>query len=130
MSEPTNQPAPDASSESGRIQETMVAELYDTAIVQERRERSIRFLLNLPPPAPIPADAEARIEQLLARWEEEQKQLQAVLEDQLRQLLGIGPDIPITDDMIPSVEEVREELNKYIPYEESLSDLIIAMREE
>jgi len=66
----------------------------------------------------------------VADWEEDQMQAKAILEDQLRQLLGIGPDDPITEDMVPSVEEAREELSKYIPYDESLSDLIIAMREE
>ena len=130
MAEPTYESTPEEQPESDQIRETAAADIYDVTAAEKQREQSIRFLLGLSPTAPIPADAEARIEQLVADWEEDQMQAKAILEDQLRQLLGIGPDDPITEDMVPSVEEVREELSKYIPYDESLSDLIIAMREE
>jgi hypothetical protein len=60
-----------------------------------------------------------------------QKQKWRTSIDQLiRDTLGLKEDQPLNPGMIPSAEEIRREMNRYIPETEKLSDLIIAMREE
>jgi len=128
--EPVNEVPEKAQSEANHIRETPIREAYDATVAQKDREQSIRFLLGLPDTGPIPADVETQLEQLLDRWTLDQKDSQALLEDQLRQLLKIEPGGPISEDLIPSVEEIRTALDKHIPPTERLSDLVIAMPEE
>jgi hypothetical protein len=126
MSESSDQSPP----EPKRIRETIAAEAFDNTITRKRHARSIRFLLGLLPADPIPDDAKARIEQIMTHWQENHVQVQTVLEDQLRQLLNLGPNDMLTDEMIPSAEKVRRQIDEQIPYQNKFSDLVIAMREE
>ena len=48
----------------------------------------------------------------------------------IRDLLGLKGDQLVDPGIIPSAEEIRKEMNRYIPESEKLSDLITAMREE
>ena len=48
----------------------------------------------------------------------------------IRGMLGLREDQPLNPGMIPSAEEIRREMDRYIPETEKLSDLIIATREE
>lgn len=57
------------------------------------------------------------------RWE-------ASINELLREVLNLKGDKPLDPDTVPSAEEIRKEMNRYIPENEKLSDLLTAMREE
>jgi len=44
--------------------------------------------------------------------------------------LGLKGEQLVDPGIIPSAEEIRKEMNRYIPESEKLSDLVTAMREE
>ena len=55
---------------------------------------------------------------------------QSSVDELIRMLLGLGYDQSLDPEVIPSAEEIRKEMNRYIPENEKLSDLLITMREE
>ena len=55
---------------------------------------------------------------------------QSSVDELIRMLLGLGYDQSLDPGIIPSAEEIRKEMNRYIPENEKLSDLLITMREE
>ena len=55
---------------------------------------------------------------------------QASIDELIRVVLGLGYDQSLDPGIIPSAEEIRKEMNRYIPENEKLSDLLITMREE
>lgn len=60
-----------------------------------------------------------------------QKQKWRTSIDQLiRDILGLKGDQLLDPGIIPSAEEIRKEMNRYISESEKLSDLITVMREE
>ncbi len=68
------------------------------------------------------ADVPLDLDPCLAAMEEQQV-WQYEIDDLLHEL-NVDPQT------LPSIEEVQAVISRYIPYEESLSDLVIAMREE
>ena len=48
----------------------------------------------------------------------------------IRDVLGLKGEQLVDPGIIPSAEEIRKEMNRYIPESEKLSDLVTAMREE
>jgi len=57
------------------------------------------------------------------RWE-------ASINELVREVLGLKGDKLLDPATVPSAEEIRKEMNRYIPENEKLSDLLTAMREE
>jgi len=45
-------------------------------------------------------------------------------------MLGLRGDQPFDPAAVPSANEIRRQMSRYIPKSEKLSDLIVAMREE
>lgn len=61
---------------------------------------------------------------------ERRQKWQASIDQLIREVLELKADQPFDPATVPSVDEIRDEINRDIPEGESLSDLIIAMREE
>ncbi|MEI9476370.1 MAG: hypothetical protein WCO26_07315 [Deltaproteobacteria bacterium] len=55
---------------------------------------------------------------------------QASIDELIREVLGLKSDQPFDPSAVPSAEEIRKEMSRYIPENEKLSDLLIALREE
>lgn len=76
-------------------------------------------------PITAPALLKAYVEAL-----ERKQRWQASIDQLIREILGLKADQSFDSATVPSADEIRNEMNRYIPESESLSDLIIAMREE
>jgi|GEM_PF-6038889 uncharacterized protein (UPF0335 family) len=61
---------------------------------------------------------------------ERNQRWQASIDQLIREMLELKADHSFDPATVPSADEIRNEMNRYIPEGESLSDLIIAMREE
>lgn len=72
--------------------------------------------LPLAPKSPIDLEMYLEADEDNESWQDE---LDALLHD-----LHIDPQT------LPSIDELRDMVSRYIPYEDSLSDAVIAMREE
>ena len=81
---------------------------------------------------PIPPDesTEPDIYALLGDLVIPHDQVVAMTEASLRKMLHLRADEPIPYETFPTAADIREMLARVIPYEEKLSDLVIAMREE
>jgi len=55
---------------------------------------------------------------------------QSNIDELIRMVLGLGYNQSLDPGVIPSAEEIQKEMNRYIPENEKLSDLLITMREE
>ncbi len=55
---------------------------------------------------------------------------QAIIRQTIRRLLGLGEDEAFDPDTVLSAAEIRVQMSEHVPYEEKLSSLIVAMREE
>ena len=58
------------------------------------------------------------------------QQWQSNIDELIHEVLGLKGDQPINLSEIPSTEKICSEMARYIPENEKLSDLAIAMREE
>lgn len=76
-------------------------------------------------PITAPALLKAYVEAL-----ERKQRWQASIDQLIHEMLGLKADQTFDPATVPSADEIRNEMNRYIPEGESLSDLIIAMREE
>jgi hypothetical protein len=76
-------------------------------------------------PITAPALLKAHVEAL-----ERRQRWQASIDQLIYEMLRLKADQPLDPTTVPSADEIRDEMNHYIPEGESLSDLIIAMREE
>ncbi len=76
-------------------------------------------------PITAPAMLKAYVEAL-----ERKQRWQASIDQLIREMLGLKADQSFDPATVLSANEIRDEMNRYIPESESLSDLIIAMREE
>ena len=61
---------------------------------------------------------------------EHRERWQASIDHLILEVLGLKGDQPLDPATVPSVNEISQEMNRYIPENEKLSDLIIAMRKE
>lgn len=110
-----------------KLKETTMVHQYNKTII--KKHEAIRFLLNLPDYAPIPKDAKKQIKKLVADWEENQKQTKFILEKQLQNLLQLEQNQTIIPSVVPSIQEVRHQVDIEVPYKDKLSDLVLEMRE-
>jgi hypothetical protein len=65
-------------------------------------------------------------EEVLARRQRWQESIQRTI----RTVLGLGDTDPFDPDTVLSAAEIRAQMSEHLPYEEKLSGLIVAMREE
>ena len=69
---------------------------------------------------------------LLKAYSEALKQKQrwrTNIDQLIRDILGLKNDQSLDPAAIPSAEQIRKEMSRYIPESEKLSDLIVVMRE-
>jgi hypothetical protein len=59
-----------------------------------------------------------------------QERHQEILQEVVRQFLGLAPDQEIDWTAVPPVDVIRQRMSESIPPDEHLSDLVVAMREE
>jgi len=90
-------------------------------------ERNTISTKNFPHPKhitdPLMLKAYAEALKQKHKWE-------ASINELVREVLGLKGDKPLDPATVPSAEEIRKEMNRYIPENEKLSDLVTAMREE
>ncbi|HID63402.1 MAG TPA: hypothetical protein EYP49_11780 [Anaerolineae bacterium] len=58
-----------------------------------------------------------------SRWQESIDRL-------IRDVLNLDADYPLETVVIPSAQQIRQQLAEYLPFEDKLSDLIVSLREE
>jgi hypothetical protein len=64
-----------------------------------------------------------------AETQSKQKRQQVALEQAIKQFLDLGPQDEVDWTAIPPAAEIRQRMSQSIPADESLSDLIVVMRE-
>ncbi len=58
-----------------------------------------------------------------SRWQESIDRL-------IRDVLSLDADYPLETVVIPSAQQIRQQLGEYLPFEDRLSDLVVSLREE
>jgi len=74
------------------------------------------------------------VDPLLIRVYEEvltrRRRWQEIVQRTIRTILGLGDTDPFDPTTVPSAAEIRVQISQHLPYEEKLSSLVVAMREE
>lgn len=72
---------------------------------------------------PLMLKAYAEASEHMNRW-------QAGIDHLIREVLGLKGDQPLDPATVLSADEIRKEMNRYIPEDQKFCDLIVDMRQE
>ncbi|RMF28456.1 MAG: hypothetical protein D6759_15810 [Chloroflexi bacterium] len=85
---------------------------------------------DLPESPPIESTATLTLLKAYAEALRRRRERQADIDQLICDVLGLPADQPFDPATVPSAEEIRAEMARYIPFEEKLSDWITSIREE